>query len=100
VHVSTVRWWVVCFSSGNSNSRSPSLVQIVMNVGCRVLLIACENAQLMVVTILKSSFFVGENFFYLIVLFCSLCFCSFCGNKKEALLKEQIMYIVLLESHT
>jgi len=62
--------------------------------------IAGENAQLMVVTILKSSFFVGENFFYLIVLFCSLCFCSFCGNKKEALLKEQIMYIVLLESHT
>ena len=28
VDVSTVRWWVVCFSTDNSSSESPLLVQI------------------------------------------------------------------------
>ena len=31
VDVCTVRWWVVCFRCGNSDSGSPSLVQIFMN---------------------------------------------------------------------
>ena len=51
VEVSTVRWWVVHFSSGNSDS-SPLLLQIVMSVACRLLVIAGKNAQLMVVTVL------------------------------------------------
>ena len=33
-NVSTVKWWVVCFSSGNSNSGSPVLVQIFMSAAC------------------------------------------------------------------
>ena len=45
--VSTVRWWVVCFSSGNSDS-APSLVQIFLSMVCRLLFISGESAQLMV----------------------------------------------------
>ena len=35
--VSTVRWWVLRFSNGKSNSGSPLLVQIFMRVACRLL---------------------------------------------------------------
>ena len=50
VDVSTVRWWVVHFSSGDSDIRSALLVQIVTSTACRLLFIAGENAMLMVVT--------------------------------------------------
>ena len=53
--VSTVRQWVVCFFSGNSDSGSPPLVQIFMGTACRLLFIIGENAQLMVLTVLKNS---------------------------------------------
>ena len=39
-----VRWWVVHFSSGNSDSGSPSLVQILTNTACRLLFITDKNA--------------------------------------------------------
>ena len=39
--VRIVRWWAVCFSSGNS--RSPSLVQVLTNTACRLLFPASEN---------------------------------------------------------
>ena len=55
VDVSTVRKWVVHFSSGNSGS--PLLMQISMSMACRLLLITGENAQLMVVIMLKNSIF-------------------------------------------
>ena len=55
VDVSTVRQWVVCFSSDNINSGSPPLVQIVTSVACRLLFIAGKNAQLMVVIMWKNS---------------------------------------------
>jgi len=42
VGVSTVRWWVVHFSSGNSNSGSPLLVQILRSAAYRLLFIAGE----------------------------------------------------------
>ena len=48
---SSVRWWVVCFSS--SDSKSPPLEQIFMSTVCRLLFKAGEIAWLMVVTILK-----------------------------------------------
>ena len=38
-----MRWWVVHFSSGDSDSRSPPLVQIFMSIACRLLFIAGEN---------------------------------------------------------
>ena len=38
--VSSVRQWVLCFSSGESDSGSPLLVQIVMSTACVLLLIA------------------------------------------------------------
>jgi len=47
-------------------------VASVLSVACRLLFIAGENAQLLVVTVLRSSFSVGENLFYQIVLLCSL----------------------------
>jgi len=53
VDVSTVRQWVVHFSSNGSGS-SP-LVHIVRSTACRRLFMAGENAQLMVMTILKDS---------------------------------------------
>ena len=55
VNVSTVRWWVVPFSSGNSNSVSLSMVQIFVSVICRILFIAGKNALLMVVIMLEKS---------------------------------------------
>jgi len=50
-----MRQWVVCFSSGDSVSVSPPLVQLLLQAACRLLFIAGENAQLMVVTVLKMS---------------------------------------------
>ena len=69
MNVSTVRQWVVFFSSGDSNSGSPPLVQIIMTVECRRFFTAGKNTQLMVVIMLKNS---AEIFFYQIVLFCFL----------------------------
>lgn len=53
--VSTVRQWVVCFSSDNSDSMSPALVHIFTSMACRLLLIAGKNAYLMVVILLGNS---------------------------------------------
>ena len=44
VDVSTVRWWVVRFSSGGNKSGSTPLVQIFMSMTCRLLFVAGENA--------------------------------------------------------
>ena len=44
VHVSTVRQWVVHFSSDYSNIGSPLLMQAFTCAACRVLFIAGENA--------------------------------------------------------
>ena len=44
VDVSTVRCWVLCFCSGDSDSGSPPLVQIVMSVACRLFFITGESA--------------------------------------------------------
>ena len=51
VDVITVRWWVMHFSNAD-NSESPSMVHIFTSTACRLLFIARENAQLMVVTVL------------------------------------------------
>ena len=40
VDVSTVRRWVVCFSSGNRNSQSPPVVQILTHTACGLFFIA------------------------------------------------------------
>ena len=54
VDVSTVRLWVVHFSTGDSES--PLLVQIFMSTACRLLFIAGKNVYLMVVTVSKNVF--------------------------------------------
>jgi len=46
---------VVRFSSGDSNTASPLLVQIFMSAACGLLFIAGKNKQLMVVPRLKNS---------------------------------------------
>ena len=51
--VSTVRQWAVHFSS--SDCGSPTLVQIVTSMACRLLLITGVNLELMVVTVLKKN---------------------------------------------
>jgi len=55
VDVSTVKQWAVHFSSGDSNSGSPLLVQMFTSMTRRLLLLAGENTQLMVMTVVKSS---------------------------------------------
>ena len=54
VGVSTVRWWVVHFSSDDSNCGSLPLVQIFMCAACSSCSSLTKNAQLMVVTVLKT----------------------------------------------
>ena len=50
------QWGVgVHFSSGDSDSGSPPLLQIFTSPACRLLFIAGENAELMVVAVLKMS---------------------------------------------
>ena len=44
VDVSTVRWWMMCFSSGDNDSRSPLLVHIFTRTACRLLFFTNENA--------------------------------------------------------
>ena len=44
VDVSTVKGWVICFSSGNSGSGSPPLAQMLTSAACRLLFIAGKNA--------------------------------------------------------
>ncbi|MFV1073149.1 hypothetical protein, partial [Klebsiella pneumoniae] len=51
VDVSTVRWWVVHFSSGDSDSGSPPLVQMVTSTACRLTFVAVENAYLVVLSV-------------------------------------------------
>ena len=53
--VSAVMQRVVHFTVATVDSRSRLLVQIVMSMACKFLFIAGENAQLMVVTVLKNS---------------------------------------------
>ena len=51
-----MRWWVLHFSSGDSDGGAPLLVQVFMSIKCRLLFITGKNAPLMVVTVLKNSF--------------------------------------------
>ena len=55
VDVSTLRWCVVHFSTGDSSSGSPLLVQIFTSTAYRLLFIIGKNAQLVVVTVLEQS---------------------------------------------
>ena len=64
-----VRLWV-CFSSSNSDSES-SLVLIVMSVEWRLLFITGENAQLMMVAMLKK-FSITDTMLCQTVLLCFL----------------------------
>jgi len=50
VDVNTVRLWVLHFSSDDSDSGSPSMVQILTSAACRLLFISGEYAELMMVT--------------------------------------------------
>ena len=66
--VSTVRQWVVHFSSGDSDSGSPPLVQIFMSVACRLLFIAGKKSIDNGGNCVEKYCFVAEYFFYQIVL--------------------------------
>ena len=53
VDMSTMRQWVVCFSSGNNNLGSLRLMQVFTGLACKLLLIADKNTELTVVTVEK-----------------------------------------------
>jgi len=76
VGMSTMRQWVVRFSSDLNDSGSPLLVQTVRSAAYRLLLIAGENAYLMVVTVEKLHV-VAENLLnqIVIVFFVSVVVC-------------------------
>ena len=64
--VSTVRWWVVHFSSGNSGS--PLLAQICMSPARRLLFIAGEKCIANGGDYVEKKCFVAENLLYQMVL--------------------------------
>ena len=82
-----------CYSSGDNDSRSPPLVQILTSMACRLFFIPGGNAQLMVMTMLKN------NDLQLTICSINYCYCapcisySFRGNKKDALLSEWPTFI-------
>ena len=59
-----------------------------MSAACRLLFIAGENAELMVMTVMKECF-VAENLSYQMVLLCSLYWLLFHENNWEALFLGQ-----------
>ena len=74
VGVSTVTQWVVYFSSGDSNVKDKPRsrrTQTDTSTPYRLLFIASENAQLIVVAVEKQCF-VAENLLYSTMLLCSL----------------------------
>jgi len=56
-----MRQWVVHFSSGDSDGGLPPLAQTVISMACRLLFLTGQNAQLMLVTMLKNYLFVAEK---------------------------------------
>lgn len=81
VDMSTSRWWVVCYNSGNSNSGSPP-TGADFHKACKCLFIASKNAYLMVATVLKKYHFVAKNLSNsVIVFFLSIAFISMESTK-------------------
>ena len=78
------------FSSG-----SPLLVQILMSTACRLLFISSENAQLIVVTMLKKkNHRLQLQICSIKQYYCALCICYiFQGNKQEVLFLELPSFI-------
>ena len=74
VDVSTVRQWVVHFSSGNINTGSHSLVNTSMGTACRFLFITGKNPgeTVMGCDHVEKQYFEAENLFYQTELLCSL----------------------------
>jgi len=64
MNVSTVRWWVVRFSSGDSNSGSLLLVQIFMSTVCRLLFIAGKKCIMNGSDYVAKECFVAKNLMY------------------------------------
>ena len=54
VDISTVWWWVVHFSSGDSDYVTSAGADF-MSTACQLLFISAKNVQLMVVTVLKNA---------------------------------------------
>jgi len=92
VDVCIVRWWMVSFSSCDSDSGTSSLIQIFMSVARRLMFFDGKNGQLTVVTMLKTSALwlsiCSINWCYCTLWIC----CCFHGNLQEALLPEQPTY--------
>jgi len=56
-----MRQWVVHFSSGDSDGGLRPVAQTVISMACRLLFLTGQNAQLMLVTMLKNYLFVAEK---------------------------------------
>jgi len=72
VDVSTVRQWVVLFSSGDNASVSLLLVQVFMSTMYMLLLVASKKCIANGGDYAEKECFVGENFLYQAVLLYSL----------------------------
>jgi len=76
VDVSTVRQWMVRFSSGGTDMKDKSRSGwpcrfLLAQHACRLFFVAGKNAELMVVTVLERCF-EAENLLHQILLLCSL----------------------------
>ena len=67
-----VKWWVVCFSSGDSDSVSPLLVQISSCTACRLLFITSKKSIANDCVCVEKILSAAENLLYQILLLCSL----------------------------
>ena len=91
VDVSTVRWWVMHSSSGDCDSRSPLLVQIVTKAACRLLFIAGENAQLICTDSKYTSHSISCGIKHAFLIVCHshfICFLILCVKHRKSLSKS------------
>ena len=100
VDLSTMKQWMVCCSSGHSNSESPPIVQVVLRAACRLLFLDGINATLMVMTVLINSV-LQLRICTMNLCFGALCiYCSFHGNKQEALLQTDLHILYVAQDNS
>ena len=71
VDVSTTRWWVVRFSSGDSNSGSPPLAQSCLRVNIQAFVHCWQKCTFNSGDYVEKYCFVTNNFLYQLMVLCS-----------------------------
>lgn len=64
MYVSTVRPWLLCFSSGDRDNELLPIVQVFIVVASRLLFIADKNSYVTMIDYVEKQCFGVENFLY------------------------------------